>query len=438
MLYCFLDTNIFLEFKPMTEIKWLKELSTTKVCLIITSVVVRELDEHKRGNSNRLRKRAQKALVFIENLNRESYTEISPNVTLRRDLAEPKRDTFDDNNLSPYVADDVLIAKAIEFENQNKTANVAVLSEDRAVRLKADGYNLAVPKLSRDYRLEHEPDPLVKENRELRNENFRLQNTQPKLRLGFLEADGKVVKHLHSSVHFEENLISESQLNQKIKDKQNELKYPRKRTGSKTGIFALDYDTLGVSKEQVDVYREQVREYLAGSYRSYVYQNSLFRVFRISAVKVPLYLENSGSFPAQGIEILLKIKDARVVLPGSPAQFDYPQAPMYPSPVPIMSSSLSSYMIGGRTEFNSNRVNVLGIESDLWNVEDNDVSDGYLVRCYLSKLNHNKTIDLDELYLIVDEPENASAKTSITIEFEIIAENVIDKLAKQLVVIINE
>ena len=43
MLYCFLDTNIFIEFKDITEIDWLAELSCSEVCLMVTSVVVSEL-----------------------------------------------------------------------------------------------------------------------------------------------------------------------------------------------------------------------------------------------------------------------------------------------------------------------------------------------------------------------------------------------------------
>ena len=437
MLYCFLDTNIFQEFRPITEIEWLKELNATKVCLVVTSVVVSELDKHKTGNNNRLRKRARKAISFLKGLDRQSDNEIHPHVTLRFDMSEPKRHTLDAHNLSTDVKDDRLIAKAIEFRTAHATEEVAIVTEDAVVQFKAEGYGLEAPVLSEDYRLPHEIDPLVKKNRELESELLKLRNRQPKLRFGFSGADEKIEGHIRTTIRFEENVISEDELRQAIEKKRKELKYPRRHRNSSTGIYAVDYDILGVTQEQIDKYRAQVKEYLSGLYRNYLYQKSLYRVFQLSPVNVPLTLENSGSLPAEGIEISLRIRDIRAILAGKPAQFDHPTPPIYPSSN-LMASGPSSFMIGGRTDFRSNRVNVAGTESELWNIEYYGESDAYLARCYLSKLNHNKTMDLDELYLIVDEPDNASAKTSITIEFEIIAENVIEKLADQLVVIIND
>ena len=37
MLYCFLDTNIFLEFRPLKDIPpWCKALNSAEVCLVVT------------------------------------------------------------------------------------------------------------------------------------------------------------------------------------------------------------------------------------------------------------------------------------------------------------------------------------------------------------------------------------------------------------------
>ena len=435
MLYCFLDTNIFEEFKPIQEIKWLNELGTTEVCMVVTSVVVRELDKHKAGNNNRLRKRARNAISFLKRLDRTKDSEIRPDVLLRFDLSEPTRNTLDENNLFSDVNDDLLIAKAIEFSDSHETDQVTILTNDASVQFKAEGYGLGVPELSEDYRLPHEINPLEKENRELRNELLKLRNRQPSLRLGFFGADEKIEGHFRTAIRFEENLKSEDELSQAIEKKRKELKYPRRHPNSSTGIYAVDYDILGATQEQVDVYRDEVREFLAGSYRRYLYQNSLHRVFLISAIKLPLILENSGSVPARGIEIALKTTDAREVLSGEPAQFDYPTSPVYPT-ARLGSQIISNLGYSIRPDFRSNLVIVAGTESDLWSFADSDTSSARVAQCYFDQLTHNKRTGLNELFLIVDQP--AKFPACISVSYEVIAENVIDKISGQLTVIIDE
>ena len=400
---------------------------------MVTSVIIRELDKHKSSNSRRKRKRAQDALRFLENANISGNYEISQNVRLHFERPEPNPDTLDKNNLSASVPDDILIAKAIEFAALNQSHTVAVVSGDFGVRLKARGVSLCVPILD-DYRLDPETDPLVKENQKLRNELLRLQNRQPNLTLGFFGANDTIERHFRTVIRFHENLISEDQLNQKSEDKRKELKYPRRHPSSSTGIYAVDYDVLGVTQEQVDLYREEVKEFLASTYRNYLYQNSLHRVFHISAVNIPLTLENTGSLPANGIEIALTISGVRAVLSGEPAQFDYPTSPVYPT-ARFGAQIVSNLGHSIRRDFRHNTVAVQGTASDLWTITTGELSTK-VAHCYLDQLIHNKRTELDELFLIVDKP--AKFPGSVKISFEIIAEDVIEKITGQLTVVIDE
>ena len=141
MLYCFLDTNIFLEFRPLKDIPWCKELNTTEISLVVTSVVMRELDKHKSSSNRRKSKRAKDALRFLENADVKDISEISKNVSLCFVRHEPKRATLEANNLSTSVPDDLLIARAIEFASASESHTVAVVSGDFGVRLKARDYD---------------------------------------------------------------------------------------------------------------------------------------------------------------------------------------------------------------------------------------------------------------------------------------------------------
>lgn len=308
MLYCFLDTNIFHEFRPITEIHWLKELGAVKVCLVVTSIVVQELDRHKGGHNNRLKKKARKWTAFLENLEVGSDNEISKNVTLRLDLSEPKVDTFNEYNLSASVADDRLLAKAIEFAKLKKAHNVAVVSDDSAVRLKARGHNLNVPLLSEDNRLEHEPDPVMQELNELRIENSRLQNSQPKLQFGIRSSTGKPVNFVHTSNDFSKSLISESELDDLLQTERDKSQYVSKAQpidDDQLPAFAtLATFRKTVTNSQIDEYYRNVDDFLE-RYREYLVDNSLANVFPHRSVRLNLVLMNSGSIPAQNVEIRL-------------------------------------------------------------------------------------------------------------------------------------
>ena len=54
----------------------------------------------------------------------------------------------------------------------------------------------------------------------------------------------------------------------------------------------------------------------------------------------------------------------------------------------------------------------------------------------LQKLMHHRSIELEDHYLIIDKPDKFPH--CFTIEFEVIAENLIDKVTGELQIIINE
>ncbi len=308
MLYCFLDTNIFHEFKPITEINWVKESGASEVCLVVTSVVVQELDKHKSGNNNRLRKKARQWTAFLEGLDVATDNEIRQNVTLCFDLSEPKQSTFQEHNLSADVADDRLLAKAIEFATRISTDKVAVVSDDSAVRLKARGHNLSVPTLSDNNRLEYEADPVMQELNQLRIENARLQNTQPKLRLGFRDANGKLVAMLLASNDFSRGLISEPKLADLIEAKREKLRYLREdppiANDRLSGFPVSALTAKVVTSSQIAEYNRKLDEY-SGHLRKHLIDESLANVFPHRSIELNLVLKNEGMVPAQNVEIRL-------------------------------------------------------------------------------------------------------------------------------------
>src|SRR6266568_3499621 len=141
-IYCFLDTNILLEFQTFDEVEWPKVLNAKQVCLVLAPIVVHELDTHKTDYTNaRRQKRARMLLPKITKLVEGEkivykLPQVRHNVTL---LVLPDGPFIDwkAEHLDPMVNDDKLIASILEFTRQHPSEKVLLLSDDSGPRFKA-------------------------------------------------------------------------------------------------------------------------------------------------------------------------------------------------------------------------------------------------------------------------------------------------------------
>ena len=63
MLYCFVDTNIFIEFQMFDEIGWPSVLEANQVCLVVPGIVINELEKHKKHPTRKRLKKRSKSIV---------------------------------------------------------------------------------------------------------------------------------------------------------------------------------------------------------------------------------------------------------------------------------------------------------------------------------------------------------------------------------------
>lgn len=437
MIYCYLDTNIFQEFQPITQIKWLKELNATNVCLVVTSVVVGELDKHKTGNNNRLRKRARKSISFLKSLDRQTDNQICPNVKLRFDLVEPMRDTLDEHNLSADVKDDLLIAKALEFRITHKSDKVAVLTDDAVVQFKAEGYGLHVPVLSEDLRLPHAIDPLEKENQEIRHELLRLQNSQPKLALGFRDSTGTLVNFLKASNEFSKHLISDTELDDLIQSERDALRYERderptnvQRISNITGSALF---TRGVTNGQIEEYNDKIEDFME-DYRNYRIDISVARVFSHRSIEIDLILKNEGSTPAKNVEVRLYVNGSREILLKVPEVPPYePSPPAKPVPWSPFELDQSSILLP-RFDMGLEDIDY-GRPWEEW-TRETDNSGAAWFEYGIKKLQHHRSLDLETLYLLFRKCEEFPA--TVNVRYEVTADNMVDMLSRNLTIVVNK
>lgn len=196
----FLDTMLFMHYRPLDDLDWCAALGATAVRIVVPRVTIRELDDHKDSHPNAtLKERARKAgrliadgLTVIGTVPETTRVRrgkvIREHVTLElQGLTLPF--DFEAAQLDERKNDDQLIAAMLTFRAAEPEVTLVLVSGDQNARLTAEDFGLGVLEPSEDWRLPAAPDPLRRELEALRAENVRLKASHPKLRVLFAHAD---------------------------------------------------------------------------------------------------------------------------------------------------------------------------------------------------------------------------------------------------------
>ena len=155
--HLFIDTNILLHFRPISEIPWNTLVQGTRIELIITQGIIRDLDKHKNTNSSmKIRARARRALNEIEAwaANATGF-EVQPNLVVKIHAGIPTID-FTEYNLDRNWSDDYLLATIKSFPRASSEDLVWIVSDDTGIRIKAKQLGIDPLVLDDAYRLPQE------------------------------------------------------------------------------------------------------------------------------------------------------------------------------------------------------------------------------------------------------------------------------------------
>lgn len=415
MQYLFLDTNIFIHFLDFEQIDWQKLLDTReKIVITIAPIVIDELDKQKYSKNQKISKRVRSLLPKIERFI------LNPSLC-KYDLiyikSRPIDQTFSDNNLDRKEQDDNLLATIIEFSKSIKLdEKVIYVTNDVGPRLKAESLNISTYKPASEFLLANEPDETEAENISLRKQLYQLKNNTPIVSLCFIDRKNLFV-YKRKKLNYTKERFVETEM-QKIKA-ENPLatyKEPRDDKFPKPAITFLKSSPFELTKQQVDEYNKQLLKYFE---EHKLYAEKLFEVFNFKShsIAIKLLLINSGTSPANDIDIELHFPDGFELLsakdlPKVPEKNDLPYKPKSAfDSFPRNLIDLSALNTFRKTSFPVIDPNKPTIKK----------TNSYNVSYHLNTLKHNQNFELEPLYAKFNDINEAKG---FSIQYELKISNI--------------
>jgi hypothetical protein len=450
MLYCFVDTNIFIQFEMFDQVDWPAILGVDEACLVIPKTVIQELDKFKTDpSSNRRRKRARKILPKILDLANPPDQDVSirEGSYLRILTTNPLRSWLLENGYDPDDADDRIVGATQSFQEDNPELSVVILADDAGVKLKARAVGIEVRVLPDNLELPEEPDPQQKKLQELRHKVIRLENAQPNLEIGFNQGD-EIVNEVTFSIDFGREKWSPDEIIILVGKKRKELelsedfdlglKIPteeeEKHLKTMGDYIRGGFTASRTAKEieaHVKSYPKRLEDYLQ-SYQQYLFEQNALKVRSLRARRLSFVLSNVGTSPANDIDIEVHFPDGFEVIERLPRIPNPPDPPAKPGsagffreihPLPSFSQSpilpispISSHYSGPP----SRRGPIIR------------ETNSYTVEYYLDSLKHNYTSTLKPILLTFDVPDQLP--TGFEVSYWIASANIPDPIEGKLAI----
>lgn len=448
MLYCFVDTNIFLQYQTFDEIDWPRILKSSAVCLVVPYKVVRELDKLKYDStSDRRRSRAIVALRKISEYRDDNGGRVRAQTAIQVEVSSPSANWLESNSYDPSDADDCIVGAIQFFSIHNTNASVILFSGDYGIRLKAESRGMDCVTPPEELKLVAEPDPLQQENHRLQRELQRLRNAQPKLALMFEDTDGNLSNKIECQVSFEKIKLLEDEIEQRLMEKFELEKYDGDVKGEisrKVDENELDLSTLAAfhippigaiypTREEVDTYHEKLNRYIQNEYRNYLLQLHDYQNRERLTHPIRLVLENTGTAPARNVDVWLHFPDGFQILDEQFYPPNEPYSPQKPKIRNMLDSLLGdSIMSLPYTSSNSSISNYVEPSGPTISIRK---TNSYEIEWGAVDLKHNLVFYLPELYLLFEPLEKTS--TGFEVEYEITADNLQDKVEGKLVILLH-
>jgi PIN domain len=202
--YLFLDTNVFVQCRPLEQLDWSSWREFDEVHLIVSRPVQSEIDNQKNKGGERLAQRARKASsllrrIIIDKVEHLLINPADPVVKLFINVAlRPSPDLTD--RLDYSRPDDQLVGTVHSFVQQNPGVDACVLTHDTGPMASARMVGVGIAPVPDDWLLPPERSEADKRIHSLEAEVARLKENEPKFSIACIDEDGNKLARLEFQV----------------------------------------------------------------------------------------------------------------------------------------------------------------------------------------------------------------------------------------------
>ena len=415
MTYLFVDTNVLLHYRRLEEIDWLNLSKSKEVVVILCPVIIRELDQHKDSHpQNKIRKRAQEIIASLHSKLSGEESDVIRNGVRLEFIAEDPSIDFSKYRLRSEITDDWLIASVIEFKQRNPNDEIKIVSADLGLSIKSKAQNIKVLRPSETDRLAKELDVDEKRIRDLQKELAEVKNSIPELKLCFWKSEKQNVFQiqLQQPIPFSEDEANVEMNRIRVEHPHFLISSKPKKIGE--GLSMQELLRSGVSQSQADNYNAELNSFYQ-DYDEYLRQRHEFENAMRRSITLEIGLENSGTVPADDIDVHLHFPDGFSLFD---ADEDLPQKPKPPEP-PAELGTIGNLRLTVPSFQNLDYTKALRLPSDISSPQI-ERTNSYDVRSQIKKAKHGYSLRIAKFLVQFDSYESAA---SFQIDYSISAAN---------------
>ena len=191
ILSFFLDTNLFIQCRPLEELDWSEWADFEEVHLIVCRTVQREIDQQKHRGNGRVPQHARKTSSLFRSIIETGYKVIrdeGPQVKLVLESSSVPSPELKDR-LDYNKPDDEIVGFLYQYKQQEPNADVRLLTYDTGPMMTAKSLNLPFVEIKDDWLLPPESNETERENRRLKEEVAHLKKAEPQFRIRCLDGN---------------------------------------------------------------------------------------------------------------------------------------------------------------------------------------------------------------------------------------------------------
>lgn len=289
----FVDTCIFLHFKPFTQIKWREESKAERLTLAVCFQVIDDLD--KFTHDSRLSDRARRSLKEIEE---SENKELQPGVNLVMTAGLSRRDFPPE--MDPDHTDNHVIRSAQVYLGQHPQAIVMIVTEDTGMVLRARKAGVPAFRLPDSERLPNVDDELIRRLRKAEAELAEERSKRPNLEITITTAGAVVDNQDKTEFFVSKNFqpVDVVEAMQKVR-----AKYPKIATDNHAKPFDAPYRLgLHCTPSQMEEYNKSLDRYY-DRYEQCIKDHNNWLQKRGIFFSFDLFLTNKGKTLATSIQV---------------------------------------------------------------------------------------------------------------------------------------